>query len=356
MASNVKPTAFVTSPDDKWATVDVYAETEVVKPKEGAVTRLLGETKSLISDTVGKASDISLKDLAKAAYKKDTKTEKSILAQMKDVTKGAVAGVNDLKSDLSQTLMTSAGINPDKAKTLTDMLMKGKNIKQGAINALLDANPRVGILYNAGMAISGADLHSAKGIIGIVNSISGNSKLAEVLDMEGSFKVLGKLATYAAKIQMGVDLYDKILDKFHDWKHKKKFLLSISREAFLAGDLVLIDKIVTANGSAAVLAKVPDAVSLILMGVQLPYGHPVPTMDLRNLLVSVLNKVDPHWDRYKRNGVWISNLEPFTYMGPGAKALLGLTRDYLIPMTIADSYPIRNLKQLGKQVLPFAAY
>lgn len=356
MAANVKPAAFVTGPEDAWDTVDVYAETTIVKPKESAITRLVGETKSLIGDTVGKASDVSLVDLAKATYHKDDKTKASILAQMKDVTKGAIAGANDLKSDLSQTLLTSAGINPDKAKSLTDMLMKGKNIKQGSINALLDANPRVGVLYNAAHSVVGADLHSAKGIASILNSISGNSKLAEVLDMEGQFKILGKLATYATKVQLGIDFYDTVLNKFHDWKHKKQFLLSISRDAFLAGDIVLIDRIVTANGGPAVLAKVPDAVSLILMGIRLPYGTPKPTMDLHNQLISILTRIDPHWAQYKRNGAWISNLEPFTYMGTGAKLLLGMNRDYVIEMAMAESYPMRNLRQLGKVVLPFAAY
>lgn len=360
---SVFETGGLTAPEDKalFEKMDIYATTTYTPTapqpeKEGVISKIVGDAKDVVGAVTGAAKDLEIKKLIKAGIDGDDKTEKAILDKMKEATDGAVSQVADLKKSVISDILKTTGIGGDKVSSLTQMILKGQNIKQEGVNALLGKFPKVQVLYNTATMISNADFNTTKGITDILNAVSGSDELAKVLDLGSTFKVMGKLATLLPKIERAGDMFDKLMDKIKGDKNKKTFVISISRDAFMSGNLELINRILDYNVVDAVMLKVPDAVQLILMNYRLPLGVKQPTMAIYTLMVNTLARLDAHWFEYNRNGEWIPNLAPFAYASRDTERVLSLTTDYRMQIAIAKKFPSRNLSALGKQFFPLAAY
>lgn len=360
---SVFETGGLTSPEDKalFDKMEIYATTTYTPTapqpeKEGVVSKVVGDVKGVVGAVTGAAKDLEIKKLIKAGIDGDDKTEKAILDKMKEATDGAVSQVADLKKSVISDILKTTGIGGDKVASLTQMILKGQNIKQEGINALLGKFPKIEVLYNTATMISNADFNTTKGITDILNAVSGNDALAEVLDVGSAFKVLGKVATLLPKIERADAMLDKLMAKIKGTKNKKIFAISISRDAFMSGNLELINRMLDYAGVDAVILKVPDAVQLILMNYRLPPSVKQPTMAIYTLMVNTLTRLDSHWFEYNRNGTWIPNLAPFTYASRDTERVLALTMDYRMQLAIAKKFPSRNLPALGKAFFPLAAY
>lgn len=360
---SVFETGGLTSPEDKalFDKMEIYATTTFTPTapqpeKEGVVSKVVGDVKDVVGAVTGAAKDLEIKKLIKAGIDGDDKTEKAILDKMKEATDGAVSQVADLKKSVISDILKTTGIGGDKVASLTQMILKGQNIKQEGINALVSKFPKIEVLYNTATMISNADFNTTKGITDILNAVSGNDALAQVLDMGSAFKVLGKVATLLPKIERADAMLDKLMAKIKGTKNKKLFAISISRDAFMSGNLEMINRMLDYAGVDAVMLKVPDAVQLILMNYRLPPGVKQPTMAHYTLMVNTLTRLDVHWFQYNRNGAWIPNLAPFTYASRDTERVLGQTTDYRMQLAIAKKFPSRNLPGLGKVHFPLAAY
>jgi hypothetical protein len=360
---SVFETGGLTAPEDKalFDKMDIYATTAFTPTapqpeKEGVVGKIVGDVKDVVGAVTGAAKDLEIKKLVKAGINGDDKTEKAILDKMKEATDGAVSQIADLKKSVISDILKTTGIGGDKVASLTQMILKGQNIRQEGINALVSKFPKIEVLYNTATMISNADFNTTKGITDILNAVSGNDALAQVLDMGSAFKVMGKVATLLPKIERADAMLDKLMAKIKGTKNKKLFAISISRDAFMSGNLEMINRMLDYSGVDAVMLKVPDAVQLILMNYRLPPGVKQPTMAHYTLMVNTLTRLDVHWFQYNRNGTWIPNLAPFTYASRDTERVLGQTTDYRMQLAIAKKFPSRNLPGLGKVYFPLAAY
>lgn len=347
MAGKIADTTFNVGPTNDVATVDVYKEQDS-KPKGSKTETAAANVGSKAVEAL--KSGITLKDIAKitniengkASIDKSAATDK-----LKDVTGGLDSPVASLGDALADDLLVALGFGRGEAGAGTPGLpgdgnVAGKKLTSGDIRFVYDSVQNIR---------KTADLSSAQGVASLLNSISGNSQLAKILDMESTFAVLGKIMQKVSELGIP-EAIDMILDKLADDKERRRLLLENLRAAVMASDLYTINKAIDYVGSAGVLTRVPDIVDLLFMFYRYPPGSSVATTALRDQLINTLARIDVHWYQYERNGVWISNLQPFTYASESALALMALSPTHLVPSRIAKSYYKTSLIDLARERHP----
>lgn len=374
MAVNLIPSSFVTGNDDKLAVADVYTET-----KDAVTNSLFKQADAGLSATVTVTNEVKAEMQKSVSVVKGivsqnplqlalgvvngSLTKESIMAQMGVLNKADALAklkaainpnlVNDIKGNLLTGLLKGVGFTGD-----SDSLVKGILGLPGGktpINVLLDGNPKLKMLYNTVDVIKHADnLDSANGVASLLGSLTGNSELAKVLDMESQFVAAGNILTLAS-IWNVPNLMDKAIDHFDDDDDKRKFVIANADAAASSGGLFLVNRIIQIAGTGAIVANVPQVVGKILSGYKLPAGMITITLTEAQLLRDTLLQLNPNWMQYNRNGVWVSNLEPFLNMSADAVKAFRLLGLYTTEISIAKSYPRANLVAVAKKRYPKAA-
>lgn len=373
MAVNLIPTSFITEDDKKLSVVDVYTETKeqisnsVFKQVDVGLTTattVTNEVKGELVKSITAVKSITSQSPLQIALGVATGslTKDSILGQMGVLDKKSALEklksainpnlVNDIKGNLLTGLLKGVGFKGD-----SEALVKGVLGLPGGktpINVLLDANPKLKVIYNAVDVIKTADnLDNAKGVASLLTSLTGNSELAKVLDMESQFSAMGNVMTIANFWNVP-SLVDKAIDHFDDDDDKRKFAIANAPAAINSGGLYMINKITEIAGIGAVISNVPQAISRILSGYRLPAGLKEMTSIEAQLFVDTLSSLNPNWFQYQRNGVWVSNLEPFQVASADAIKAFKLLGLYTVEIAIAKTYPKTNLIALSKKRYPKA--
>lgn len=373
MAVNLIPTSFITEDDKKLAVVDVYTQTKeavsnsVFKQVDTGLTTattVTNEVKGELVKSITAVKSITSQSPLQIALGVATGslTKDSILGQMGVLDKKSALEklksainpnlVNDIKGNLLTGLLKGVGFKGD-----SEALVKGVLGLPGGktpINVLLDANPKLKVIYNAVDVIKTADnLDNAKGVASLLTSLTGDSELAKVLDMESQFSAMGNVMTIANFWNVP-SLVDKAIDHFDDDDDKRKFAIANAPAAINSGGLYMINKITEIAGIGAVISNVPQAISRILSGYRLPAGLKEMTSIEAQLLVDTLSSLNPNWFQYQRNGVWVSNLEPFQVASADAIKAFKLLGLYTVEIAIAKTYPKTNLIALSKKRYPKA--
>lgn len=374
MAVNLIPASFVTGNDDKLAVVDVYKETKdavtnsLFKQADAGVVATVtvtNEVKAEIQKSVSVVKSIVGQNPLQLALgvANGSLTKESIISKMGVLNKADALAklkaainpnlVNDVKGNLLTGLLKGVGFKGD-----SDSLVKGILGLPGGktpINVLLDGNPKLKILYNAVDVIKHADnLDSAHGVASLLSSLTGDSELAKVLDMESEFVAMGNIMVLA-NIWNVPHLVDKAIDRFTDSDDKRKFAIANADVAASSGGLYLVNRIIQIAGTGAVLANVPQVINKILTGYKLPAGMITITLTEAQLLRDTLLQLNPNWFQYSRNGVWISNLDPFLTMSADAVKAFRLLGMFTTELSIVKTYPKVSLVALAKRRYPKAA-
>ena len=383
MPPKIASTIFKSGPEDIVAVVDVYKSdtAATINAAKAAVTAAPGvavtAVKDLATDALGKVSkNISESlninnalDILKGSLVTGVIDTKSIKDQLLNGVIGKDAAINILKDVIGGPYNTMANVDALKSALVTDLLGKvgftnnpeaiaagllGLPGSTDPINILLDDNPKLKIIYGASEMIrNGKDINSAQGLMALANGISGNSELAKVLNMESEFSVLGSILATATQFRIP-EMVDTVLTRFRTDDEKRRFLLTMSDTALENSDLYMLGKILDANSVDLVLGKQPDAVTTLLKGYRLPDNEKVPTIGIATQLVDVLVRLNAHWDKYLRNGTWISNLEVFTHASLDAIRTLSLLPSFKIVIYMKDSYPRQDLLALSRRNYPLA--
>lgn len=339
MSEIAAKTVFETGPDATVAAVDVYSPvpTGPVNNGETVVTQTPAPSpvppKISMSDVVTKVPSVV----------------KDSLERVKSVT-GGVAGIS---SDLVWAMQGGLGAK-DRLQVIID---NGKDALKGIVSDatknILSDDVRVIIDGIENIRKTG-DLNSAAGVMNVLGQITGNPAFASVDIVGDKLGALGAIATNIAVLRIP-ELIDTVLDQIENEKEKKQYLIDNLDAFVVASDFYSINKTIDSAGSAAVLAKMPNIVVRILMFYRLPNGQDSPTVAAANQLNDLLNRLDSSWLEYRRNGVSISNLEPFGSANPLAVNVLKLIPAYLVQTTICKNYLTRDLVDLGRQYYPQAA-
>ncbi len=361
MAATIAPSTFATGPADEVATADVYQSTATTVTNK--LKSSLNTSAFLANIEISKSLRI-VKDLEPGKLSKlGIKGVKSKLAALEAIKEGdgrarinALLGpglVNDLKATTVTGLLAGLGVKGDNTKLARSLLGLAGGAKP--VDVLLDGNPKLKILHGAVETIRGAkDLKNAKDVAGLMSKVLGNTALAEVLDMESKFVVLQNVLARA--VHLGVpELYDKFFTHFDKPSERRAFANSAIDAALRNPNVDLLNLILDTVGSAALLAKFPNAVPTILRNYKYPRGQGSPTLVEADKLAALVARIDPHWLEYSRKGVWVSNLEALTYASIETMALFKLLPAIRTEWLIAKSYSSSTLVGTFRRAYPKAA-
>lgn len=349
MADLVVNTAFSTGPDDKLATVDVYAEKKPNTPKNNGITSV---GKELLNATAMEINRIAISGEIIEVMNFDKPIPTIDLAAAQKKLEVALGDKVVIQGKLLDALKNSVGlpvlaiIGPDgKVMPGASVNVAGKNI---TVN---DVRATVGNVSEIRKKIG--DVKTAQDAMALVGTITGNTQLGKIAGVSEVIKVMGTVANTLNVLRIP-ELYDVLYNEQHE-DDKKPFLLANVRSAILASDLHAVNKTLTECGAAAILARVPDAITLLVAFYQLPPTVTSPNVAEANNLVNLLNGLDSRWAKYKRNGVDVVNLEHFTYANDVCLKVLSKHANYVVPCMIAKSYRMVDLKSTAKQLFPYAA-
>lgn len=349
MADLVVNTAFSTGPDDKLATVDVYAEKNPGIPKNNGITSV---GKELLNASVMEINRVAASGEIFEVMNYDKPIPTIDLAAAKKKLEVALGDKVVIQGKLLDALKSSVGlpalaiIGPDgKVMPGATVNVAGKNI------SVSDVRATIGNVREIRKKIG--DVKTAQDAMELVGSIVGNTQLGKIAGVSEAIKVMGTVASTLNRLRIP-ELYDTLYNQQHE-EDKKPFLLENIRNAILESDLYVVNKALDECGAAAILSRVPDAITLLVSFYKLPPNVTSPSVAEANNLVNLLNGLDSRWALYKRNGVDVVNLEHFTYANDVCLKVLSKHADYVVPCMIAKSYPMADLKTIAKQLFPYVA-
>lgn len=312
--------------------------------------------------------------LAVDVYKTvDSNTKTGFISQIKKFGNEAadiIKGTPDVIKDFANVLRIENGkVNIDKA-SLTDRLIdiassaKGpfKDLSAGVQDKVFGAfgfssetSGDIRSLIGDSISIlNTSDIKDARGITDILNSLTGNSKLAKLFDLEAEMALYGGILGEA--IRLGIpDAIDIIATKFSDDRTMHAVLSDNLRLSATSGDLRSVSRIVAKIGPDSAIAQVPDLIDIILMGYSFQMSDGVVDYTAKSAeLIALLVLINPQWDKYKRNGVYIVNLSPFAYASGDAIKLFLLNPAYKVQAMMAPEYSSEHLLNIAGRFYPMA--
>lgn len=286
---------------------------------------------------LGPKSDLVPTDGRKSIRKKKAgpkaKTNTNLLSTLID---------NDVNvANVGKSITVTDGEFGFKAKSLTDGVgnAAGKNVK-----GVFGANPRtqaqaglnlIGMLGNsqvtelsndAGQVLkySGkGNANSATGLARMVGNFAKVNTFSNFIDSNSTLALGMELLGQAS--ELGVfDLIDDIMAKIKADKLAKQRLINSVRSVIARSDLNTLEKIMKWIKPEGVMARVPDAILMLLTVFRLPPGTP-PTADLnpiRDQYLRILNALNPTWTTIDVGGVTYRNYAPFTRVSKDAARVL----------------------------------
>lgn len=221
---------------------------------------------------------------------------------------------------------------------------------------MLDENPKFKVLYGVSSEIkSKGNPTTAAGALELLKTVTGNSELASITNLGDEFAMLGTAMAKLSELRLP-ELYDSIVAKIHGAEEKKRFLLTMVRQLAEQGDVAGLKRVMDDGVTAgSILHTVPDVIKLLLANYRLPANLARPTMTEYNALVTLLVRINSHWNQSLRNGVWIPDLEVYQQVSGDAKRVLALNAVHQPLMYFAPLFPKQPVLEIPKGFYPNAA-
>lgn len=333
MASKKKISSlFESGPVDDLLTVDAYK----VKKQE---------TLNNIPDILVNSAEGAVDKL-----KRSPQLVKSITSDIQKLSEGRMSKADTLASigkklgGGSLTKSLTAGVQGKLFKT-----MEGFGVSSEITRDLL-------ILGQEGIrAYTSGNYNDLKGVSDLVKRVSGRTDLFELFDLASEVAVFSTILEYS--IESGLtELIPDLLDSARDERIiKRSYALNV-RVTIVQSNLTLLNQIIDKLGVGGVLAQVPDATKQILTFYKSPSRGDVTKRAAElTQLVDTLNRINPQWASYTRNGEMIVDLTPFAYASKAAKTLLGNDPRWQLQVLVAPLYRNENLTSLYLKNYPKVA-
>lgn len=305
----------------------------------------------------------------------DSKTKTGFISQVKSFGKEAMDSIRTLpgtvrdfagtvsfengKVKLSKSELTNRLV--DLAGNASGPFSKLSAAAQNSVLSTFGASPDTAGMIRTAIGdsfsmLSSADVTDARGLVDMLETITGNSGIAKLFDLEAEMALFGGILGEA--IRLGVpDAIDELYDKFKDDQNARKVFSDNLLMAATSGDLAAVQRIIAKIGLQAALSQVPDLIQIILMGYTFkPLTTAAEWPARLGELKSTIASIDPNWYRYKRNGQWVNNLAPFTYISDDAKKLFLTDPDFKEAAMIAGEFPSEDIMSILTRNYPLAAF
>lgn len=321
------------SVDESLAVSDVYTDTAktATNASESATSAVTTEQSKQLK-TVGKGAAEALDGIADGLESDKTDATSSAAAALlsSTATRLKSSGLPQSTLDaIDPTLLSSvsAGLNASKSTASKLVMEDGSTIT----------------------IPSSANVTSVTSLTKMLSKTLKNDNLSTIVDDSATLQTT--IAALDLIVDLGVvDLLDKVLNAIGDSEDAKKKLISKLESAVRQGDIDTVNRIIDYIGETAALTRVPTFHRLLLKGYSFPSEMTTAKYTSeRTRLVTLLNRVDPDWDKTEVNGVTTLYLTPFIGMSDDSATLLSGVEEYRTRVIMQDSYRIRDIMTIAEE-------
>jgi len=300
-------------------------------------------------NSVFEASKGIYKDAVKGMY-----ANKGSVRELASILQAAKNGNVDKVDMLGRTLGAFGSSLPSLLGTLGGTL---KNKLESVAGDYIsdDAKKFISVLYNnASTLISVADVNDAQSLLEFVSELTGNSELAQFVNLEAESALIAGLANEL--MSFGIpELVDEAIQQARDERVRANAWAYISTTAVNGSDLAMIDKIINEIGLTKFLENNPDAINSILAGFFFGTNDTVDKYPAKfTELTTLLTKINAHWSEYLRGGVYVANLGPYISASVDAKTLFYLYEPHKTRTMAAKGKQPRGVVDVIKGMYPDA--
>lgn len=271
-------------------------------------------------------------------------------------------GIGLDKDALTRRMEQAAGYRVDQYSSIQKQIQKGALAdfaKASGLGStgLIDRNGNINSLLTG-------DKVTARGVMELVDGITGSSFLKQFPDIEAEVAFLGNIVGLA--LDLGIpDVIDGIMEKFENEEAKRAVLISNLTRCAKAGDLDSLYKIKGYIGGKNMYARCPKLVAYVMQGYSFPTSGDQPNYrTVYDRMVALFNDVQADWDYRLRNDEKIGRLEPFvtaseatrkifTSVG-GVGTVSGIS--HVTMALVGPNYTKNTLMSLAKKSFPKAAF
>ena len=347
--SKLAATIFTAGPLDELLTVDTLGISD-----SGILNTLSGKLSGFVSNPL-------------EAFR----TGSGIADELSKMVSSAVSGVKLDPAALASRVIDSLGGNSSMLNGLTSSLTSslsgglqfgtgGLPTLSGAAEALVLSAGVDPAIYTQVIGVVGGVAHEfdtnspqdAQGVFNLISSFTGNSELAQMIDVGAEANVLS--ATFGELISLGLpEAIPLVIEQAGTAEAAGYALRANLPRALAASDLQTTALVVEKLGIEQVTADVPNAAQRLLHSYKLPKGTPSSAYaDRYAELSDLLDVLQPGWGTVKRDGAAISDLELFSTASRDALTLFNTEPSYAVAAIIAPFYPEVNLIQQAKRNYP----
>lgn len=296
-------------------------------------------------------------DSAKGIYSdgiEGLKTNTSSVRELTNLIMGAKRGTVD-KADMFERALSAMGSSlPSLLGSIGGAL---KNQLSSAAGTLIgpDAEKSVDVIYGSlDKIVQVASVNDIDGLAEVINELTGNSDLMKVINIEAEAAILGGLTSQL--IRYGIpDLIDDVMEQSASDAAIKKAYQYVSTDSIVGTDLATINRVIDKIGLAAYLEVNPNPIRNILNSFFFGTDDTIDKWPAKRvLLLSTLNRIDPHWQEYNRNGTYVKDLNAFTLASTDAKKLLQMADPEAMLSMVAPSFLSTGVSSVVKSLYPDA--
>jgi len=206
-------------------------------------------------------------------------------------------------------------------------------------------------MNNQETVVSAKDSQDSKALSQILSNVTGSNEVIDLFDLHAEVVVIGSLLDKS--IELGIpQAAETLLAQIEDSKVRQQVALNRLKSAAIASEMKTVQTMIDNSGQAAAIAKVPDLVVLLVQ--YYDWGRNTTRdqyADKRDELIATLNKADPNWYQKRRDGQWVSNLEPFSMASSDALTLFAIS-NYALEATMAPKYPKTHYRTVARKYHP----
>lgn len=286
--------------------------------------------------------------------------------RMKDVSlwlRSTGCGIDDLLKLVSFDANGKPSINKDVLKgrlnsamngTINTLVAENKDALMATLKDITGEMPEEmeAFVNDVKTFIPSGDITKIKSFKELMDVIPGTSNIVEFFDIAAEVAMFDTILNQAVGLGIS-DAAIAIIDQIRNDRAKRKVLRKQLLPVAMASDIPLLTKIVDELGSAAALAEVSNLVEVVLGYYKFTPGTTSSDyVAKKDQLLSLLSKINSNWHSKLRNGVWVSNLEPFVAVSKHAFTLLNIS-EYSCQAAIAKRYRKSDYQSIVKKYNPY---
>lgn len=328
--SRLSNTIFQGRSTDAMIAIDAYEIS-----KSTPTNNVYDTVRGIYADTIGKiqtdkGTGVRLSELIVRA--KTTKMSKA------DLLNGALSAMG---TDLPNLLGKLGGSLKDRVAETAGTLLGD------------DAKRAVEVLYNdAGMLIEASNVKDARDLLDFIGGVT-NADLIRFVDIEAESAILAAVAQELMAYN-APDILDDLIETSSSERVKLNVYSYIGATAISGSDLPTVNKILDKIGLNKFLEFNPDAIDQILSSYTKGFDGVESYPQRRELLVSTLQRIDPHWNKVLRSGSYVTNLGRYSLASDHARIVLSIQEPDRTYCMAAKAYTSRSVNSVVKELYPDA--